>query len=167
MKRTIAPYRKLWFTLPLLALSLAASFFLTFALTGVESAGSKGTKIKHHRVVFQVNSDDPATMKHAIANSLNATKYYQERNETIDVEIVAYGPGIHMFRADTSPVKDLLNVMRASSPAIKFTVCGNTRQIMELKEGRALPLVEGATVVPSGIVRVIELQEAGWSYARP
>jgi intracellular sulfur oxidation DsrE/DsrF family protein len=156
-----------------LALSLFASFFLTVALTGSKSAdpasqaSSAGTNVKHHRVVFQVNSNDPEPMRHTISNVINATKHYQERNETVDIEIVAYGPGVHMFRSDTSPVKELLPYLLASSSAIKLTVCGNTKQIMELKEGHDVPLVEGATVVPSGIVRVIELQEAGWSYVRP
>lgn len=151
----------------MLALTLATSFSLTLALTDRPSASAVAANPKHHRVVFQVNSADPEAMKHAIANSLNAKKYYDERGETLDIEIVAYGAGVHMFRDDTSPVKDLLGHMRKLAPAAKFTVCGNTKHIMENREGRAMPLVENANVVPAGIVRLIELQEAGWSYARP
>lgn len=106
-------------------------------------------------------------MKHAITNSLNAIKNYRETNEPVAIEIVAYGPGVHMFRTDTSPVRDLLQFLHANNPEVVFSVCGNTKMIMERAEGHPLSLVEGARVVPFGIVRLTELQEAGWSYIRP
>ena len=34
-------------------------------------------------------------------------------------------------------------------------------------ENKAIPLVQQATLVKSGVVRVMELQEQGWSYVRP
>lgn len=162
--------RRQWFAVAGYALALAGPFFLTLALTDMCAAAPKGSaeiKVKSHRIVFQVNSDDPATMKHAISNSLNAIKSYGEKNEPVAVEIVAYGPGIHMFRVDTSPVKDLLQLLRSSSPNVAFSVCGNTKTIMERAEGRPLTLVDGVQVVPFGIVRLAELQEAGWTYIRP
>lgn len=72
-----------------------------------------------------------------------------------------------MFRTDTSPVKEQLRVLRASKPDITFTVCGNTKMIMERNEGRPMALIAATQVVPFGIARVIELQEVGWSYLRP
>jgi intracellular sulfur oxidation DsrE/DsrF family protein len=38
---------------------------------------------------------------------------------------------------------------------------------MEKEEGRTLAFIPGATIVPSGVVRLMELQEQGWSYIRP
>ncbi len=120
-----------------------------------------------HRIVFQVNANDPIPMKHAVSNSINLVTHYRQLNEAVTVEIVAYGPGIAMFRADTSPVRDILEYMRTDFPEIAFTVCGNTKTIIESREGRPMPLIEGTRVVPFGIVRLVELQEAGWSYVRP
>ncbi len=121
----------------------------------------------HHRIVFQVNADDQIPMKHAVSNSINLVKHYRELGETARVEIVAYGDGISMFRADKSPVRDILEYMRMNFPEIAFTVCGNTKAIIEQREGHVMPLIEGTRVVPFGIVRLVELQEAGWSYIRP
>lgn len=120
-----------------------------------------------HRIVFQVNADDPVPMKHAISNSINLVRHYRAVHQPAKVEIVAYGPGIAMFRADISPVRDILEYMRTNFPEIAFTVCGNTMAIIEKREGHAIPLIEGTRVVPFGIVRIVELQEAGWSYIRP
>ncbi len=55
-------------------------------------------------------------MRALISTSLNLPKYYQERNEPFAIEVVAYNAGVHMLRADTSPVKDLLRVVRGLTP---------------------------------------------------
>ena len=106
-------------------------------------------------------------MNHAVANSINLVTYYREKNEAVRIEIVAYGAGINMFRADMSPVRDVLQYMHAHFPEIAFTVCGNTKAIFEKREGHALSFIEGTRVVPFGIVRIVDLEESGWSYIRP
>jgi intracellular sulfur oxidation DsrE/DsrF family protein len=74
-----------------------------------------------------------------------------------------------MLREDTSPVKDRIKHFKeASFPAkIQFSACNNTKQGMEKKEGHAISIIPEATIVPSGAVRLMELQEQGWSYLRP
>ena len=74
-----------------------------------------------------------------------------------------------MLRADTSPVQDRIKHFKdAVFPGkIQFSACNNTRQGMEKAEGHAIALLPDATVVPSGVVHLMELQEKGWSYVRP
>jgi intracellular sulfur oxidation DsrE/DsrF family protein len=105
----------------------------------------------------------------ALNNANNVIDYYRARNENVDVEIVTYGPGLHMLRADTSPVKDRIKRLKdtAFSGTIQFSACNNTKQGMEKAEGRTIALLPEATVVPSGVVRLMELQEQGFSYVRP
>ena len=131
------------------------------------SGGVTDKSVKHHRVVFQLNENDEAAMRHAISNSVNLSNAYREKNEPIDIEIVAYGAGINMFRMDTSPVREALQFLHVNNPNIAFIVCGNTKAIMEKKEGHPIMFIDGVRVVPFGIVRIVELQEAGWSYIRP
>ena len=50
---------------------------------------------------------------------------------------------------------------------VQFSACNNTRQGMAKTEGKEIPVVDDATVVPSGVVRLMELQEQGSSYIRP
>lgn len=122
---------------------------------------------KAHRLVLQVNSNDPATMTLALNNATNVDQYYRERGEKIEIEIVTFGPGLHMLRDDTSPVKDRIKAMADKIPAISFKACGNTQENMGKAENKAIPLVAQATVVKSGVVRLMELQEQGWTYLRP
>jgi intracellular sulfur oxidation DsrE/DsrF family protein len=72
-----------------------------------------------------------------------------------------------MLREDTSPVKERIKALREKMPTVVFSACDNTRRRMEKDEGRKLTFVAGATIVPSGAVRLMELQEQGWSYLRP
>ena len=74
-----------------------------------------------------------------------------------------------MLRADTSPVKDRIKQMASGNPASKiiFAACNNTKQGMEKREGHALTMIPQATIVPSGVVRIVQLQEQGWTYVRP
>ena len=64
---------------------------------------------KLHKIVIQVDTADPATMNLALGNAINAKKYYDTQKEPVNIEIVAYGPGIDMLRADKSPVKDRID----------------------------------------------------------
>jgi intracellular sulfur oxidation DsrE/DsrF family protein len=125
------------------------------------------TTPKTHRLVLQVNSNDPATMNLALNNASNVEQTYRELGEKVQIEIVAFGPGLHMLRDDTSPVKERLKAMANKSPAISFKACSNTRENMGKVEEKNIPLVAEATLVKSGVVRLIELQEQGWTYVRP
>jgi len=64
-------------------------------------------------------------------------------------------------------VKARLKSMSESMPNLTFAACANTRRAMQKQEGKEIPLVSQAKVVPSGVVRLVELQERGWSYIRP
>jgi hypothetical protein len=87
----------------------------------------------------------------------------------VQVEVVTFGPGLHMLRADSSPVQDRIKqIADASFPSsIKFAACGNTKDGMEKREGKTIAMIPQADIVPSGAVRLIELQEDGWSYLKP
>lgn len=61
---------------------------------------------KPHRVAIQVDQNDPAVMNLALNNAANIIEYYKAKNEDVQVEVVTFGPGLHMLRTDSSPVKD-------------------------------------------------------------
>ncbi|XSC43836.1 DsrE family protein [Bradyrhizobium sp. RDT10] len=153
-----------------LVLAFVVPLTVTLLLTRSEAADSKSqTKpaaVRMHRLVLPINTDDPTTMRALISTSLNLPKYYQERNEAFTIEVVAYNAGVHMLRADTSPVKDMLRVLRAVNSNIRFVVCEATKLGMERQEGHSITLIDNVDLVPSGPGRIIELQEAGWSYIR-
>jgi uncharacterized protein len=122
---------------------------------------------KLHNLVLQVNTNDPAMMNLALNNATNVAQYYKDLGEKVSIEVVTFGPGLHMLRDDTSPVKARIEVLALSTPEISFKACGNTRENMRKAEGKDIPIMSQAQIVKSGVVRVMELQEQGWSYVKP
>lgn len=120
-----------------------------------------------HKVAIHVDQNDPQVMNMALNNVKNVTDYYHEHGDEVIVEVVAYGPGLNMLIEGQSPVADRIEEMALSMPGLRFNACGNTLAGMQAKAGHDIPLMSEAVVVPSGVVKLIELQEDGYAYVRP
>ena len=120
-----------------------------------------------HRVVFHVDQNDPKVMNLTLNNVQNVTAYYESIGDTVEIEVVAYGPGLHMLRADTSPVATRVATLSLELDNVTFAACGNTLRKMEEKSGSTVELLQEAEMVTSGVVQLIMRQEQGWAYIRP
>src|SRR6185295_9500220 len=152
----------------LVRLSCLLAFGALLVLPGAYLASAQpkaaDTKAAAHRVAIHVDDNDAKVMNLALNNAKNLLDYYRSKGEAVNVEIVTYGPGLHMLRADSSPVKVRIAEMSLSSPELTFSACQNTQVNMSKQEGKEIALLSEARVVPSGVVRLIELQEKGYSY---
>ena len=119
------------------------------------------------KIVVQVNEDDPKGMNLALNNVQNLIAYYKEKGDKVQIEVVAFGPGLHMLRQDTSPVKDRVAAISAANPDVQFSACSNTLGNMTKLEGNKPPLMSEAKPVTAGVVRIVELQKQGYFYLRP
>jgi intracellular sulfur oxidation DsrE/DsrF family protein len=144
---------------PMLAFAMLAG--MTFLAAETLAAEFK------HRVAIHVDSSDAKIMNMALNNVQNIKKFYDSRGESVAIEVVAYGPGLHMLRADTSPVKERVAVMSLENHNLIFSACGNTHAKMSKKAGKTVVLLSEARKVPSGVIQLIRLQEEGYSYIRP
>lgn len=121
---------------------------------------------------MHVDERDEEKMNLALNNAAAVLRQYQDHGEDAQIEIVAYGPGLHMLREDTSPpkIRERLASFAKSMPDVHFSACNNTRVGMAKAEGKTpdqIPIVANARIVPAGVVRLMELQEQGWSYVKP
>ncbi len=138
----------------LLALALVFAPVVSFAAGAV------------HHVAFHIDENDPALMNLVLNNAQNVSQYYASIGDEVEIEIVAYGPGLNMYLPE-SPVKDRISQLALAMPNMTLSACGNTMAKMAEKAGHDITLLPEARVVPAGVVRLMELQEAGWSYIRP
>ncbi len=125
-------------------------------------AAHDGQGAEQHKVVIQVSSDDARTQAIAMNNAVNLQKALGMDNVTI--EIVAYGPGLSML---IGGAKQSQRVASLAKQEIVFSACGNTMKKVEEKQGKPVVLSEGVKVVSAGVLRIMELQEQGYSYVRP
>ena len=137
--------------------------------SSADQAGStrRGNPAKAQLVVLHVDQNDPAVMTLALNNAQNIISHFKALAKPVRIEIVAYGPGLHMLRDDSSPVKQRLATMAFEEPGITFAACGNTRDNMAKAEGSEIRIVPEARVVPSGVVHLMELQASGYAYIKP
>ena len=146
-----------------------SALFWAIAVAMFVTGAHAAEATKPHRIAFHIDQGDPAVMNLVLNNVTNVTDYYNGKGEEVQIEVVAYGPGLNMLRDDKSPVKDRIKqIAEKSFPSkVSFAACGNTMTGMEKNEGHPISLITQATVVPAGVVRLNELQEQGWSYIRP
>lgn len=130
-------------------------------------AAKRTAAVKVHKIAIQVNENDPQLMNLALNNAGNIIAYYKKAGQKVIVEIVTFGPGLHMLRADTSPVKARVQAMALENPEITFAACANTQANMSKKEAKDVPILSEAKITPSGVVRLADLQGQGYAYIRP
>lgn len=141
-------------------LALAAAFVAMSAV----SALAEGVT---HYVAIHVDQNDPKVMNLALNNAKNVDAYYKAHGDEVVIELVAYGPGLNMLIPGKSPVEDRISAMALELPNLSFAACGNTRRKMSEAAGHDIEIMDEAAMVPSGVVRLIELQEQGYAYVRP
>lgn len=115
-----------------------------------------------HKLVIQVSTDDVRTQNIAMNNAVNVQKALGMDN--VIVEIVAYGPGLSMLTPKSPASK---RVPSLAMQNIAFSACGNTKSKIEQKTGKKVVLVDGVQIVQAGVLRIMQLQEQGYSYIRP
>jgi intracellular sulfur oxidation DsrE/DsrF family protein len=119
------------------------------------------------KVVLHVNFDQEPALNFALNNAENIYSYYADTGTNVEIRIIAHGPGLHMLREDTSPVKDRIVAMDADLDGLSFYACTNTYELMAKAERQAPVIMSQATMVPSGIVEILELQRTSWEYLKP
>ena len=127
-------------------------------LAGGENAHAQPAA-QHSKVVIQVSDGDQAKWNLALNNARNIQADLGAAN--VDIEIVAYGPGIGMLKLD-SPVAN--RVDEANAAGVKVLACENTMKGQKLVRSDMLGSVG---YVNAGVVEIMQRQQQGWAYIRP
>jgi intracellular sulfur oxidation DsrE/DsrF family protein len=133
-------------------LALAAG--LAFALPAAAQQGKP-----KERVIFQVSDNDPVKWNLALNNARNVQADLGKEN--VQVEIVAYGPGLNMLLRE-SKVEGRL--AEALDDNVVLLACENTMQ--NTKKTRE-DMYGGISYVPAGVTHLMKRQREGWAYIRP
>ena len=111
------------------------------------------------RVVFQVSDADPAKWNLALNNIKNVQSDLGTANT--EVEIVAYGPGIGMLKADAVIANRVIDAM---AQGVKVVACENTMTNQKIKRE---DMIDKISYVKAGVVELMQKQREGWAYIRP
>jgi uncharacterized protein len=133
----------------LLALILAAA---------VLPALAQQSTVKH-RIVFQVSDNDPAKWNLALNNARNVQQDLGKDN--VQIEIVAYGPGLAMLKAESKVADRLAGALDSS---VGLIACENTMHNTKVRKSE---MYGGISYVLAGVTHIMKRQEEGWAYIRP
>ena len=129
------------------------------AMLAANGALAQATAAAHNRVVMQVSDNDPAKWNLALNNALNLQADLGAAN--VEIELVAYGPGIGMLKAE-SVVGNRIG--EAVGNGVKVVACENTMRGQKLQKS---DMLGGIAYVGAGVVEIMQKQQQGWAYLRP
>ena len=120
------------------------------------------------KVAFQISRNDAAAMNLTLNNVQNIMEHYRKMGRNVEIEIVAYGPGLQMMRADTSPGRERLAMMLQGHPAgLRLRACELTMKQQSAVEEHGISLLKGVSRVDLGVAHLVQLQEMGYRTLRP
>jgi intracellular sulfur oxidation DsrE/DsrF family protein len=140
-----------------LSVATLAMLAVTTALVPAATAGPSTTG--KSRVVMQVSDADPGKWNLALNNANNVQKDLGAGD--VEVEIVAYGPGIGMLKAESVVGNRIDEAMKAG---VKVVACENTMHAEKLTKS---DMLNGIAYTPSGVTEIMRRQQEGWAYLRP
>jgi intracellular sulfur oxidation DsrE/DsrF family protein len=142
-----------------------AQSLLIIMLTSIlfqASAASEDKPFAEHKVVLQISDADPTKQALVLNVANNLMKAYGP--DKVDVEIVAFGPGLRLMFDDNG---NKGRISGLTDNGVRFAACANTKKKMTSQLGHEPRLNSQATVVPAGVVRIIELVDSGYTLIKP
>ena len=127
------------------------------------NAATEDKPFAEHKVVLQISDADPSkqTLVLNVANNLMKALGGPDK---VDVEIVAFGPGLRLMFDDNGN-KGRINGLTENG--VRFAACGNTIKKMTSKLGHEPKMNSQASVVTAGAARIVELVENGYTLLKP
>jgi intracellular sulfur oxidation DsrE/DsrF family protein len=111
------------------------------------------------RVVFQVSDNDPAKWRLALNNATNVQADLGKDN--VQIEIVAYGPGLEMLKAESKVADRLAGALDEN---VGLIACENTMTNTKVTKD---DMYSGIAYVKAGVTHLMKRQREGWAYIRP
>jgi intracellular sulfur oxidation DsrE/DsrF family protein len=133
--------------------ALAAMMVFVEPLQAADTAGGR------YRVVFQISDNDPAKWNLALNNVRNIQQDLGREN--VDIEVVAYGPGLNMLKLDSAVAA---RVGEALGSGAGILACENTMTNTKTSRSDMLPNIG---YVKAGVTALMMRQREGWAYIRP
>lgn len=139
--------------------SLAAGLALALSLASGGALASDAPPAAKDKVIFQVSVDDPKSWNLVLNNARNVQQELGAKN--VEVEIVAYGPGIGMLKFDSVVAN---RIDEAVGNGVTVVACENTMKAQKIAKA---DMLASTGFVPAGVVELMKKQKEGYAYIRP
>lgn len=131
-------------------------------LINFSAAQAADQSLADHKIVLQISDPNPFKQTLVLNVASNILKAYGQ--DQVDVEIVAFGPGLRLLMADNA---NKGRISSLASSGVKFSACANTQKAMTKKLGHPPKMNPKAVTVSAGVVRIVELMDKGYKLIKP
>lgn len=145
-----------------LALVLAAVLVATTAQAG-DLPGPDDKPFAEAHILLQISDGDEAVQSRVLNVAGNLLKHYGGP-DLVDLEIVAFGPGISLLLADGDQRE---RVSSLAANGVRFVACMNTVETIERTSGKRPELNPLAIPVQAGVAHIVERSTQGFVVVRP
>ena len=142
--------------------AIALLLFIWVPLAGALADDSDKPFAEAH-IVLQLADGDEESQGRVLSVANNLIKHYGGP-DFVDIEIVAYGPGISLLYPG-SPNAERISSLLVNG--VRFVGCGNTLSTIERKTGQRPELIPEAILVQTGVARLVERAADGFVVIRP
>lgn len=141
---------------------LQSLVLVMLASVAFQTLAAEDKPFAEQKVVLQISDADPTKQTLVLNVASNLIKAYGP--DKVDVEIVAFGPGLRLMFDDNGNKGRITGL---TDSGVRFAACGNTKKHMTKLLGKEPVLNSNATVVPAGVVRIIDLVNEGYILVKP
>jgi intracellular sulfur oxidation DsrE/DsrF family protein len=139
---------------------------LASLLCGAPAAAQSATDkpFAEKRIVLQISDPNPFKQTLVLNVASNLVKAYGP--DKVDIEIVAFGPGLRLLFAENANADRIDNLAMGSG--VRFSACQNTmRNVANNSFGKEPKLNPHAAEVGAGVVRILDLVDQGYVLIKP
>ena len=139
---------------------VAMLFLLPAGLVWAQATSDEKPFAEAH-VVLQLSDQDRESVVLDVANNL--IKHYGGP-DFIDIEIIAFGPGVRLLFADNEHESRIASLVENG---VRFYICENTLDTMEHENGVRPKINLHALSTQTGVAHILEKVTDGYTLVRP
>lgn len=114
-------------------------------------------------IVLQLADSDAESQAMVLSVANNLIKHYGGP-DFVDIEIVAYGPGLSLLFPDNANAERISSLLAND---VRFVGCLNTVETIERQTGKRPELIPETVFVQTGVARLVERAQQGFVVIRP
>jgi intracellular sulfur oxidation DsrE/DsrF family protein len=115
------------------------------------------------RIVLQLGDGDAETQARTLNVANNLIKHYGGP-DFVDIEIVAYGPGISLLYPGNDNAERITSLLAND---VRFVGCLNTVESIERQTGKRPELIPETILVQTGVAQLVTRAQQGFVVIRP
>lgn len=118
------------------------------------------------KVLVHLTSSDIESGLNTLNNLQLLLQEYQDKQQRVQVEVIANGKGIKFLDAGNKVVSQRIQQLTNLYHNLTIAACRYSIEQLRISSGQNLQLIPQVKLIDSGVVEVIKRQNEGWTYIR-